>query len=163
MLPLVASCNGCPNREYGSGGFYDCTLTRERIPNDVVIAPFCPLADYPAATIAAMEKRIRALEEPQKFSLVTIALSYVGGKFGILPDARYGSVTFNLEDGSQVVLRYDGVTEVDVKMSSWDILFQWNGRTYKAQTIGDPTLYVYGPSIFQDAPGMFWHKCKLSH
>lgn len=63
VLGLVSSCGECPNCDYNSGGASQCRLIGERIRDKTIVAPFCPLPDYPSRSIAEMEITIVGLRK----------------------------------------------------------------------------------------------------
>jgi hypothetical protein len=49
IVQTVATCRECPNRMYFSGGKYECTKTRTKLPESNAIPGWCPLPFYPVA------------------------------------------------------------------------------------------------------------------
>jgi len=108
VLGLVRSCKVCPNHGYYSGGKSECRLVNEIVEDPGIVAPFCPLADFPSAKLSAMDATIRGLREPNQYGLSYMILSYLATQLRALMDSR-GGITIALTDGTSVYLSADAV------------------------------------------------------
>lgn len=112
ILKLIDSCGGCPQYGYYSGGQSECRLVNEIVPDKTVIAPFCPLTEFPSHMLASMDSTIRLLREPNKYGIVLAVLSHISTKLKKDAD-RNGGITIELKNNrAPVYLRHDGITSV---------------------------------------------------
>ena len=121
VLDLISSCGECPNHVYYSGGRYNCRLTDETVLDSAIVAPFCPLADYPSRTIADMQRTIRVLREDGSQWFDSVLLSYIAGKFGLNILANGRGIIILLKDDSKVEFGLDFVKEI--KRYPFEIVF----------------------------------------
>jgi hypothetical protein len=115
VLPLITSCGGCPNYQYDSGSRYECALTAEIVLNKSVVAPFCPLADYPSHVIAAMEQTIHILREPFNSVFIVTLLGYVAAKLKLNVEPNGCGILIPFKDRGEdrrVYMAFDCITEL---------------------------------------------------
>ncbi|MPW16954.1 hypothetical protein GCT13_08415 [Paraburkholderia sp. CNPSo 3157] len=62
ILGLIHNCKDCPSYQYYSGGAYECSQVRQRLPANEAIPAWCPLPDHPAVAMVQQANRIRELE-----------------------------------------------------------------------------------------------------
>ncbi len=158
VLQIIESCNGCPNRRYSSGGAYDCTLLDERIPEEVVIAPFCPLTDYPSRIIAEMATTIHLLRKQNTTSFTLGILSLIATKLELNVRSDYLGIDIPLQDGTVVHLSgYD--FECDL-IGLQVVQFNYNGTKYQLHLNQEPSLHKAvrtGEDLEEH-----WQECKLT-
>lgn len=71
IVKRTSSCQGCPNRCYGSGGIYECSAASNAVlRKDEIIPDWCPLPNDPAP-IAANARR--ALDNAKEVIAVALA------------------------------------------------------------------------------------------
>lgn len=157
IVLLVSSCGECPNRGYYSGGQLQCNLVNEIIPDKNVVAPFCPLSDFPSSTIANMAATIRTLREPNKYGLNLAILSYVATKLGTLLGAN-SVVTIPLKNGESVYLRYDSITKIDTQ--PYEIHFMCDEKRLRLSLGDKPSLSEEVIREGFDEP--LWLRCELA-
>lgn len=58
ILGVVTSCGKCPNRQYYSGGSYECSVVQQVLTDANSIPGWCPLADHPSVIVAPIEKSL---------------------------------------------------------------------------------------------------------
>lgn len=114
ILRLVSSCGVCPNYGYYSGGVHQCRSVEEDVENPNVIAPFCPLADFPSEIIAGLDKTIKRLTNPYSYTLSLAVMSHVAAKLGVAFNSRGSSLMIPQEEGEPILLSFDYIT--DIKM-----------------------------------------------
>lgn len=159
ILALVPSCAVCPNRHYYSGGKYECTLVGETIVNESGVAPFCPLADFPASTIANMQATISELREPYRHSLTITILSHVAAKLGVNLRAD-SNVAIPLKDGNVVFLHYDSIKKIDAAHHRPEIQFVHDGKNYTLRVSEKPELFVQVFPFGADTQTECWTICE---
>ena len=140
ILKLVDSCGGCPHYGYYSGGQSECRLVDEIVVNKALVAPFCPLADFPSRLLADMDATIRLLRAPNTYGFVLALLSHIATKLK-RELSTGGVIDIALKNGTSIFLRHDAVIEVLV--DSWAIIFV-EGRRQKFKLHPDsqpPQLY----------------------
>ena len=86
IIGIANSCEECPNRHYYSAGTHECLKVPgpEYLAADGTIPAWCPLADHPANTIAALTaeaERLRADAERYRWLRDEANRSYV--EFGV--------------------------------------------------------------------------------
>lgn len=60
ILARVTSCRTCPNRQYYSGGVYECVLVKAHLVDSGGIPAWCPLPDDPAHVAAKAESDLHS-------------------------------------------------------------------------------------------------------
>lgn len=64
IVQRVASCQGCPNRVYGSGGVYEClAASRAVLRKNEAIPDWCPLPNDPAPIAAQARQALDYAKE----------------------------------------------------------------------------------------------------
>ena len=58
-LQIIHSCEGCPKRQYFSGGAYECAMVGAKLQKDVRIPAWCPLPEHPANIAARADEHAR--------------------------------------------------------------------------------------------------------
>jgi hypothetical protein len=159
ILGQVTSCGVCPHRTYYSGSIHRCALVDEDIINDSVVAPFCPLPDYPSDKLAQMQKTIEALREPLKYSFGMAVLTHIAAKLKLNLSAKNAGITIPFKDGTQdrkVFLEIGCVTGIDARTS--EVTFTNDGKVFKLNIDGREPLLREA----QDEKGMLWHHHRLA-
>ncbi len=131
----------------------------ETIPQDVSIAPFCPLPDYPSGVIAQMEATIRTLRGLGKPPFFIEIFSLLAKRLGVLLHTNSGGLTIELEDDTKVHLLYDTIHNVEVSHTTWSIFFHHEGTLYRLSLYDKPSLSrkVQIPGV----ENMLWQECEL--
>lgn len=138
ILQIVNSCGICLNYRYYSGGKYVCTGVHEIVEDKSLIAPFCPLVDFPSRIIANMERTIQTLREPNKYGMVLAILSHVATKLKVNMDA-YG-MSIPIKDNDSIYLKHDAITEITT--FPYALYFIFGEKNFKLIPDGDkPHLY----------------------
>jgi len=142
VVQLVHKCNECPHKHYDSGGTYRCELACQAILDVTRIAPFCPLADYPSATIARMDQTIRMLREPYQYALVHAVFSHIATKLKTTLMEKSMSIKMPLRDREDpLYLRLDHVQSISMSPGA-EILFIDGDSTFKLfPDTSPPALY----------------------
>lgn len=141
ILKLVQSCGECPHYRYYSGGVYQCALVGQAVREKESVAPFCPLSDFPSATIAGMESTIERLREPYRYSIGLAVLSHIATKLKVNLDPRGASLNIPLLDGGDLLLSFENITNIGVNTHEVHF-FSSDGAEYKLLPDGDsPKLY----------------------
>lgn len=157
ILQLVQSCGECPNRGYYSEGQYECKLVVQIIVNKEVVAPFCPLPDYPAKTIADLARTVQMERDAHPYSFSYMTVAHVARKFNTLMTGR--GTTFTLKDGSTINLEFDHITAIEPQGT--EILFLAGGKSYRiTPDIKEPALYV--EVKVPNKADMGWTKLELA-
>lgn len=133
IAKMVSSCRTCPNRQGNECALVDCDIV-----NQDIVAPFCPLPDYPSRIIAGQEATISALNNPHKWGAMYAVLTHVAAKLKInFNGDRMTNITIPYPDRGEiheVCFRLDHIIRIDVP--SFVIYFLDSGDTFK--------LYVDG-------------------
>lgn len=147
IVAQVSSCKECPHYAYYSGGMYECRKADAPVRDSSIIAPFCPLPEYPARIIAGLDATVRALrgEKDQGFWLVL--LSHVATKLNLSLSANGESVNIPFENGKKTAyLMPQGI--VRMEPCPLEIEFVNTGGGEKFRLIPDskpPKLYIEVP------------------
>jgi len=155
---LVRSCGECPDYVYYSGGKHQCRLVEETVVDKTIIAPFCPLADFPSQLLADMETTIRTLREPNKYGIVLAVLSHIATKLNENLNDR-GGLTISLKNGDSVSLWHDYITEVSVY--PWAVHFVDGARRFKFFPDANPPE-LYTLVTVSVAEEQLWQKLDLA-
>lgn len=153
VLALVNSCGSCPNNDYDSGGTHRCRPTGALILDKSTVAPFCPLADYPADSIVGMQRTIQQLREPNTSVLSMTLIGYLATKLKLNLDAGGRGITIPYKDGNEereVVLDFDYVSEVGLSPSCVAFLSHDRRRFKLFPDAQPPTLEE---AMERDIPG----------
>ena len=137
ILKIIDSCRGCPHYGYYSGGQHQCGLVNETVADKAVIAPFCPLTEFPSRVIADMGETIRLLREQYRYGLVLAVLSHIATKLKADVSAR-GVLTIKLKDKTSVYLRHDAIMEVRPLENT--VIFAGDKGKYKLHPDACPPL-----------------------
>lgn len=157
VLRLVRSCGECPHYVYYSGGVHHCVEVGEAVIDKHVIAPFCPLADYPAHAISSMETTIRLLREPNDYGFGLALLTHVATKLklNLAPSAR--GITIAFKDGGKersVFFGTDYITAVDLHRG--EITFRnGEGKFFRLAPDIEP------PILWESAEKDGWYEHRL--
>ncbi|MEO6536655.1 MAG: hypothetical protein ABIT47_03090 [Candidatus Paceibacterota bacterium] len=161
VLALVTSCGTCANYEYNSGGTHKCRLADQIVLDKSVIAPFCPLADYPSSVIAGMDRTIRCLREPNKYVFTHALLTFVATKLNLNLDADGRGILITFKDCGkerEAYLAYDYIMEVTV--SPLIVTFISQGKRFKVLPEGtSPTIEEH----LGELPGLEGKDHRTSH
>lgn len=129
VLKLVQSCGDCPHCDYYSGGQFKCKLTGEVVVDKAIIAPFCPLADYPSQMLASMDATIRVLRDSRQYMFATAVLSHLATRLNTVLGPN-GVVAIALKNGETLNVPPDHVTEVTMNPFC-SVHFLSGGKTFK--------------------------------
>ena len=141
VLGTVASCSECPNYVYYSGGVHRCTLVEETVSDKSIIAPFCPLPDYPSRTIAQMQTTILGLREPLKYGFEVALMTHIATKLKLDLHANGSGLTIPFKDTGkdrEVYLRLDYILDIEVR--PFKITFMSGESIFELSTDTDPPL-----------------------
>lgn len=136
---MTSSCEKCPKSRYNTQGIYECAVVGQNILDPKQIAPFCPLPDYPAATIAGMEQTIVRQREPHRYGLLLAVLNHIAAKLKTNLSADGGGIKISCKYGGQDrEVRFDVrcVTAFDVH--GHGISFIDGDDTYRIFPDGNP-------------------------
>ncbi len=112
ILQLVGSCGECPRYQYYSGGTSKCIEVDQIVRDKHVVAPFCPLAPYPADIIADQAETIRVMREGNDTLFVFLLLERIGKKLNAI--RKDGTMVLEIplkEEGKTVCLDLHYVDE----------------------------------------------------
>lgn len=118
VLGQVSSCGECPNRVYYSGGVHHCRLVDEAVHDKSVVAPFCPLPDYPSRTLAQMQTTILGLREPFKYGFGMALMTHVANKLKLNLHANGSGLTIPFKDmgkDREVYLGLDYIRHIEIR------------------------------------------------
>jgi hypothetical protein len=155
ILGQVASCGICPNYVYYSGGVHRCRLVDETVRDKEIVAPFCPLPDYPSRMISGMQATILGLREPNKYDFGIALLTHVATKLKLDLHAHGSGITILLMDERKVYLGLDYITEV--RLRPFEITFANEEGKFKLSPDADPPVL----SEAAGADGNLWHHHNL--
>jgi hypothetical protein len=140
IVKLVSVCKDCPHYNYYSGWVFTCSKADQIVIHKELVAPFCPLPDYPSKVIADMEMTIIALREPNQYSMDFALLSYVASKFKANIGAHGRGSVLALDEGKEVYLSLDHIEKISLNPS--EIRFHCGNGVFRACLGGkDPALY----------------------
>lgn len=108
----------------------------EIVADKTIIAPFCPLAEFPSRVLANMDETIRLLREPNKYGLVLALLSHIATKLKT-EVSTHGVITIVLKEGTSVYLRNDAIAEV-LPQEAGMVIFWDNEQKYKLHPDASP-------------------------
>lgn len=136
ILALVNSCGECGNRQYYSGGVYNCKLVDEQIRDDKRVAPFCPLAHYPSDEISSLEATVQGLQkEKSGHGLHYELFSFIAAKLKTRLSSNSRLIHLMKQVGEReedLYLVIDRITKVDIDKSA----------VYFLSTDSPPKTYV---------------------
>ncbi len=157
MLPFVYSCETCPNRHYDSGGRYTCGLVDCIIPvGTTSIASFCPLADFPAKTMADQAWTIEAMRDERKYGFTNMLMSYIASRFKVSLNATSGGMIFHTKEDKDIHLHPACITHHEI--SPLVLNFMDNSSTYRILPEQTPPK-LYKQTTFGD--GEAWEGVSL--
>jgi hypothetical protein len=113
VLGQVTSCGECPNYVYYSGGQHRCRLVDETVLDKSIVAPFCPLPDYPSRAIADMQTTILGLRAAEHRGFQLMLLTYVANRLKVNVPAHARGLMVPLKD-REVYMGLDRISEVKV-------------------------------------------------
>lgn len=132
VLGLVSHCGECPNCVYYSGGMHQCRIVEEIVRDKTIIAPFCPLADYPSSTIASMQTTVEVLREPIIYGFGVALLSHIATKLkrNLHANALGLTVVYkHLSKEHELYLSLDTIRGIE--MRPFEISFVNDDKLYK--------------------------------
>jgi hypothetical protein len=138
ILGMVTSCGTCPNHKYDSGGVSECVLVHEAVRDKSIVAPFCPLPDFPSRVIAGQQMTILGLREPNTYSFDFALLSHVATKLKLNVHASGLGIMLPLGDDREVYLNVDFITGVTIR--PFEIIFRYEEREYRLSPDAHPPL-----------------------
>ena len=137
VLALVTSCKDCSNHQY-----QECRLAGAPVIDSSVVAPFCPLPDYPSLVIAGMERTIKDLREPNKPALALALLSHIATKLKLNLEADGRGVIIRFRDGNEdreVYVGFDYITDISLSSSAVSFLSP-DRRRFKLRPDAQPPI-----------------------
>jgi len=159
VLGQVTSCGECPNHGYYSGSVYRCRLVDEAVLDKSIVAPFCPLPDYPSRTIAQMQTTILALREPLKYGFGMMLMSHIAAKLKLDLHAHGSGLTIPFKDmgkDREVYLGLDYIQGIETR--PFEITFISGGSIFKlSPDIKPPLLHEAA-----DKEGKLWSQHTLA-
>jgi hypothetical protein len=152
ILKLVNCCRECPNR-HGS----ECSLVNERIANIDVVAPFCPLSDYPSQIIAGLALTVAGAREPHKWGLDYAVINHVAAKLGLPFNAGRTSITIPYNRNGEVG-EARLMSDYTINVDGYSITFVDGDKKFKlSPDSSPPTLSIE----LKDRPGL-WESLLIS-
>jgi len=151
----VTSCGTCPNYRYNSGGTYQCDLVDQIVLDKNVVAPFCPLPDFPSQIIADMEMTIRGLRKPLEYGFGLTLLTHIAAKLKINVDSSGSGIAIPLKGGRKVYLALDYITKITLR--PFEIAFTRERSTFRLSPDADPPLLHEAT----DSEGRRWYQHEL--
>lgn len=158
VLGNVTSCGRCPNYLYYSGGVYRCSLVDEAVLDKSIIAPFCPLPDYPSRTIAEMQTTILGLREPLKYGFGLALMTHIATKLKLNLSVSGSGIAIPFKDMNgdrQVYLMIDYIREVTVR--PFEVAFQSGDGIFKLSPDTNPPLLYEATDVDSKA----WNQYEL--
>jgi hypothetical protein len=141
VLGQVTSCGECPNYSYYSGGVHRCSLVEEAVLDKTIVAPFCPLPDYPSRTIAQMHITILGLREPLKYGFGLALMTHIAAKLKLDLHANGLGLTIPFKDMGKDREVYLGVDYIrDIEVRPFEITFTSGKSIFKLSPDSDPPL-----------------------
>ena len=157
IVQQVRSCGECPNYVYYSAGVRHCRLVDQRVRDKDVIAPFCPLPDYPARVIADMQATIAGLRNPNEYDFGHALLSYVSAKLRLNMMANRRGIEIPLADGSVVEFGLDFISEL--RAHPFEVVFMHGDKAFRL------LLDATGPGLQQQefsGDEELWQRLRLA-
>lgn len=159
VLALVSSCNTCQNREYISVNHFSCRLVGQPIIENDIVAPFCPLTDYPANTIAQMQMTILAVRQALSQRFGTHLLTYIAAKLKRTLNAYGSGLTIAFDDmgvSREVYLGLENVLEI--KVQPFEVQFLYRDTAYIVSPDASPPMLRKA----LNADRASWHHYELT-
>ncbi|MDB5264555.1 MAG: hypothetical protein JWN64_126 [Parcubacteria group bacterium] len=119
----------------------------EVVLDKTIVAPFCPLTDYPSHVIAGMQKTILDLREPNKPVFVLTLLSHVATKLNLNLEANGRGIVIPFKDRDEdrrVYMAFDYITEIT--LSPFMVAFIYGDKRFKL-------FPDYEPPVLEEAAG----------
>ena len=141
VLGQVTSCKECPNYVYYSGGDHHCRLVAETVLEESIVAPFCPLPDYPSRTIAEMQTTILGLRKSSRNNFEMDLLTHIASrlKLNLHPSGTGMMISFNDHGRARDI--YFGIEYIrGMVFRPLIIIFVYGDKTYKIAPDADPII-----------------------
>ncbi|MEK7068600.1 MAG: hypothetical protein AAB964_02185 [Patescibacteria group bacterium] len=139
IVKIVNSCSECPNYGYLSGGRHECRLVGHMVLDNAVVAPFCPLADYPSQMIANMQTTILGLRKPLEYGFGLALLTHVAAKLKLNLRTNRSGIMIPFNKDCEVYLGLDYIRGIEV--NPFEITFVGSrGSLFKLSPDADPPL-----------------------
>ena len=159
MLGQVSSCGACPNYIYYSGGVYHCKLVEEAVLDKSIVAPFCPLPDYPSRIIAGMQTTILGLREPLKYGFSMALMTHIAARLKLDLHASGSGLTIPFKDMEKAREVYLGLDYIrDIQVRPFEVTFMSGDSLFKLSSDTDPPLLREAA----DKDGKCWSHHKLA-
>lgn len=155
IIGMTKSCGSCPNRQATH-----CLLVGGEILDKDIIAPFCPLSDYPARRIADQQAMILSLRDPHKWGVNLALMTHVAAKLGQNVNAnRMTTVTIPYKRGTEefeLLLDFEYITAIDV-LGGFGIVFRYREDTFKLNADSTPPTL----SLQSKQNPELWEPCEV--
>ncbi len=155
ILGTTNSCGGCPKRDGDR-----CSLVDTRILDKDIVAPFCPLPDYPSGVIADQQAMIMHMRDPHKWGVSLAVITHIAAKLGRNVNAnRVTTVTIPYRRGKEefeLLLDFEYITAVDV-LGGFGIVFQYREDTFKLRADSTPPAL----SVQSKQNPELWEPCEI--
>jgi hypothetical protein len=141
VVDTVTSCSHCPHYSYDSGNVNRCSLVGEVVRDKTIVAPFCPLPDYPSRLIAEMQMTIAGLRDPLKYSFGLTLLTYVANRLKLNLHANGSGIIIPFKDMKKDREAYLGLDLIrGIELRPFEITFLSSDGDFKLAPDGDPPL-----------------------
>src|SRR3569832_622543 len=141
VLGQVTCCGVCLFFVFFCGGVHRCRLVDVAVLDKSIVAPFCPLPDYPSRIIAQMQTTILGLREPLKHGFGLALITQVATRLKLNLHANGTGITIPFKDmgkDRKVYLGLDYIREIDVR--PFEITFVGGESIFKLSPDSNPPL-----------------------
>lgn len=156
IVGMTKSCGDCPNRQATR-----CLLVDGEILDRDIVAPFCPLPDYPARRIADQQATIMHMRDPHKWGVNLAVITHIAAKLGRNVNAnRVTTVTIPYRRGKDefelLLLDFEYITGVDV-FGGFGIMFRYGEDIFKLNADSTPPAL----SLQSKENPELWEQCVI--
>lgn len=155
ILGTVTSCGICPKRTDDR-----CSLVDARIIDRDIVAPFCPLTDYPSRVIADQQAMIESLRRPHKWSMSLAIITHVAAKLGrVVNSERVTTLNIPYRRGSEeceLCLDFEYITDIDLR-GGFGIIFRYREDIFKLYPDNHPPQL----SVRSKSNPDWWEPCEV--